>query len=76
MAKGLSRPQIEALKALPFSMTYWGGRPFHSWPGRFTETTVQNLVARGLMNQRRGQCLDTNYTITEAGRDALAQIEK
>lgn len=71
-AKKLSAAQVEALKALPFSMPFWGGRPFHSWPGKFTTKTVEALVRNGMISAKRGQRLDTDYSITAAGRDALA----
>jgi hypothetical protein len=67
----LSASQRTALSKMPFSMTYWGGRPFHSWPGKFTERTIDSLLRLGLAHAKKGKRLDTIYTRTAEGQKWL-----
>lgn len=48
--KKLSDTQLRTLWAMPFTMTFWGGKPFTSWPvPGMTIRTIEALERRGLV---------------------------
>lgn len=68
----VSPPQRRHLEALPYSVSWWGGKP-HSrpFPG-FNTATHDRLYARGWMQRTGGDGRGTaRYEITQTGRRAL-----
>lgn len=71
--KKLSRAQIAALRAMPFDVAMWGGRPLTGWPGPFTASTLDALRRAGLARTAgvKGRPFSVRYRLTDAGAAAL-----
>jgi hypothetical protein len=72
----LTEAQIRALRAMPLYVTYWGGNPVtHLPPGVRSVATIDALVRQDLVVFARCKYPIYQYSLTEKGRAALADLE-
>ncbi len=70
----LSKSQVTHLKALPYSVAWWGGK-VHAKPfAGFNSKTHDALAERGFLRRVGGSAGCADYATTAAGRGALQII--
>lgn len=71
----LTKAQIAALRAMPFTYTTWGGELMTSLPaGVRSRLTLTALYRLGLADSHHAGTRDT-WSVTDAGRAALSQAD-
>lgn len=73
--RSLTEAQMRALKALPVTITMWGGRPFSGMPEGVHSTATLDALRRRKLVTFRIDGARHHWSITDPGRTALKEQE-